>query len=176
MAPSCTWRVIGFPSVKSTAIERPRTAAIAGMLEDAGFRSRILADIRSELWLKAWGALSINPVSALTRATMVDICTFPPTRALVATMMEEARAIAEALGVTFRHPIEKRIEGARAVGAHRTSMLQDLEAGRAMELDALMSAVLELAALTGHDAPAIRAVHACAALLNEPLREGGTYG
>lgn len=151
-------------------VERARTAAIATMLEEAGFKSRILDDIRSEIWLKAWGALSINPVSALSRATMEDICTFPATRALIADMMQEARHVAETLGVTFRHSIEKRIDGARAVGAHKTSMLQDLEAGRAMEVDALLASVLELAALTGQETPSIRAVHACVALLNESLK------
>ncbi len=99
----------------------------------------MLPDIRSELWLKALGALSINPISALTRATMAEICTFEPTRSLVAEMMREARAIAESLGVTFRHTIDERIEGARAVGHHKTSMLQDVENGRPLELDALMA-------------------------------------
>lgn len=161
------WR---FPVGEIDGGERPRTAALAGLFEDAGFKSRIVSDIRSELWLKAWGSLSINPVSALSRATMVDICTFAPTRELVATMMAEAQQVAESLGVVFRHSIDKRIAGASAVGAHKTSMLQDVEGGRALEFDALVSAVLELARLTGHDTPAIRAVHACTALLNEQLQ------
>lgn len=159
-----------FPIGEIAGPPQPRTTAIADLLGAAGFKSRVLDDIRSELWLKAWGSLSINPVSALTRATMVDICSYPPTRDLIAAMMEEARTVAESLGVTFRHTIDKRIAGARAVGAHKTSMLQDLEAGRPLELDALMGAVLELAALTGHAVPAITAVNACTALLGEPLR------
>lgn len=158
-----------FPVGELDGAERQRTRDLAGLLQDAGFKSRVITDIRSELWLKAWGALSINPISALTRATMGKICSYPPTRDLVAAMMAEAQEIAAALGVSFRHTIERRIEGARAVGDHKTSMLQDLEAGHPLELDALMGAVLELAELTGHDAPAIRAVHACVALLNEPL-------
>ena len=158
-----------FPVGEPDGQERPRTRALAQLFADAGFRSRVLPDVRAELWLKALGALSINPISALTRATMEDICTFPPTRALVAEMMREARDVAEALGVSFRHTIDERIEGARAVGAHKTSMLQDVENARPMELDALVLSVLELAALTGRKADAIRHVHACAALLDAQL-------
>ena len=158
-----------FPVGEPDGRERARTRALAQLFVDAGFRSRVLPDIRSEIWLKALGALSINPISALTRATMADICTFAPTRALVAEMMQEARAVAEALGVSFRHSIEERIEGARMVGRHKTSMLQDVESGRPMELGALVLAVLELAALTGCRADAIRHVHACAALLDAQL-------
>lgn len=150
--------------------ERPRTRAVAAMLERAGFRSRILDDIRSEIWLKALGSLSINPISALTRATMEDICRFAPTRHLATEMMREAQGVAEALGATLRVPIERRIAGAEAVGPHKTSMLQDVEAGRALELDALMGAVMELAELTGLPTPTIRAVHACAALLDATLQ------
>ena len=151
-------------------IERERTQRLATLFEVAGYKSRIVDDIRSEIWLKAWGALSINPVSALTRATMRSICDFPESRNLVALMMREAQEVAEALGATFRHTIEKRIDGARAVGEHKTSMLQDVENGRPLELDALMLAVLELAALTGKDVPTIRSIYACTALLNETLK------
>lgn len=158
-----------FPVGELDGVVRGRTRQVATALEEGGFKSRVIDDIRSEIWLKAWGALSINPVSALTGATMVDICSYPPTRDLVARMMQEAKQVAEALGASFRHSIDKRIEGARAVGAHKTSMLQDVEAGRPLELDALMLAVLELADLTGVDAPTIRSVYACAALLNEGI-------
>jgi 2-dehydropantoate 2-reductase len=158
-----------FPVGEPDGQERARTRDLVQLFVDAGFRSRALPDIRAEIWLKALGALSINPISALTRATMEDICTFPPTRALVAEMMREARDIAEALGVSLRHSIEHRIEGARAVGQHKTSMLQDVEHGRRMELDALVLAVLELAELTGCKADAIRHVYACAALLDAQL-------
>jgi len=158
-----------FPVGEVDGQERPRTLRLAQILGDAGFRSRVLRDIRSEIWLKALGALSINPISALTRATMADICTFAPTREVVARMMSEAREIAEALGASFRHTVEERIEGARAVGGHKTSMLQDVENRRPMELDALMASVLELAELTGRRADAIRTVHACAALLNQQI-------
>lgn len=158
-----------FPVGELDGTVRDRTRAIAVLFEDAGFRSRVIDDIRSEIWLKAWGSLSINPISALTRATMVDICTFAETRELIVQMMREAQDVAESLGVTFRHTIEKRIEGARAVGQHKTSMLQDVENGRALELDALMLAVIELADLVGKEIPSIRAIYACVALLNEDL-------
>jgi len=146
-----------------------RAQRLVGLFEDAGFRSRVIDDIRSELWLKAWGAISINPVSALTRATMDDICTFPETCAIVETMMREVQELAETLGATFRHTIERRIEGARAVGAHKTSMLQDVECGRPLELDAVMLAVVELAERIGMDIPTVKAVYACTALLNKSL-------
>ena len=149
---------------------RQRTEALASLFVDAGYKSHIIEDIRSEIWLKAWGSLSINPISALTRATMVEICSFDFTRELIATMMREAQDIALALGASFRHTIEKRIEGARAVGAHKTSMLQDVEAGRPLELDALLLAVLELAEMTQQHAPVIRSIYACTALLNNTIQ------
>ena len=160
------WR---FPVGEIDGPARERTHMIAGLFEDAGFKSRVIDDIRSEIWLKAWGALSINPISALTRATMEDICTFTDTRELVAQMMREAQQVAEAYGATFRHTIEKRIDGARAVGPHKTSMLQDVESGLPLELDALMLAVIELAELAGKETPTIRSIYACVALLNEGL-------
>ena len=158
-----------FPVGELDGVVRERTRLVSGLFEDAGFKSRIIDDIRSEIWLKAWGALSINPVSALTGATMEDICTFTETRELIAQMMREAQEVAEAFGAKFRHTIEKRIAGAQAVGAHKTSMLQDVENGRSLELDGLMLAVLELADLAGKEVPSIRNIYACAALLNENL-------
>jgi ketopantoate reductase/GNAT superfamily N-acetyltransferase len=146
-----------------------RVSRVAAILESAGFRSRILDDVRSETWLKAWGNLSFNPISALTGATMEDICRFGPTRDLAAAMMAEAQRVAEALGATLRVSIEKRIRGAEAVGPHKTSMLQDLEAGRRLETDALVGAMLEIAELVGIDVPSIRAVHAAVALLERRL-------
>ena len=158
-----------FPVGELDGSVRERTRVVAGLFKDAGFKSRIIDDIRSEIWLKAWGALSINPVSALTGATMEDICTFTETRELIAQMMREAQEVAEAFGVTFRHTIEKRIEGARGVGPHKTSMLQDVENGRPLELDGLMLAVLELAKLAGKEVPSIQNIYACTALLNQDL-------
>lgn len=148
---------------------RERTRKVSGLFESAGFKSRIIEDIRSEIWLKAWGALSINPVSALTRSTMEEICVFKETRELIALMMREAQQVAEAFGASFRHTIERRIQGAQSVGAHKTSMLQDVEKGQPLELDGIMLAVLELAELAGVEVPSIRHVYACTALLNERL-------
>jgi len=158
-----------FPVGELDGSVRERTKQLAGLFEDAGFKSRIIDDIRSEIWLKAWGAVSINPISALTRATMVDICTFPDTRDLIVQMMREVQELAEALGASFRHTIEKRVAGAAAVGAHKTSMLQDVEQGRALELDALMLAILQLAELAGKEVPTVRSIYACTALLNQGL-------
>jgi 2-dehydropantoate 2-reductase len=125
--------------------------------------------MRSELWIKLWGNLSFNPISALTHATLEDICRFGPTRELAASMMREAQAVAEALGVRFKITLEQRIAGAEAVGAHKTSMLQDVEAGRALELDALVGAVIELGRIAGVATPTIVAIHAATALLGRTL-------
>ncbi len=163
-----------FPLGELDGSESERAQKLHDLLVDAGFRSRILDDIRSEIWLKAWGNLSFNPISALTHATLVDICQFPETRELAADMMKEAQDIAEALGITFRHTIEKRISGAEGVGAHKTSMLQDVEAGRSLETEALIGSILEMGEMVGKPAPAIKAVYACVKLLNKVmLLEGG---
>jgi ketopantoate reductase len=156
-----------FPIGELNGRETERVQKLYDLLVKAGFRSRILDDIRSEIWLKAWGNLSFNPISALTHATLAEICQFRDTRELAAAMMAESQAIAETLGVTFRHTIEKRIEGAESVGAHKTSMLQDVELGRSLEVEALMGAVLELGRLTEVPAPSIKAVYACVKLLNK---------
>ncbi|MDH3597666.1 MAG: 2-dehydropantoate 2-reductase [Rhodospirillales bacterium] len=156
-----------FPIGELDGSESARVQGLYDLLVKAGFRSRVLDDIRSEIWLKAWGNLSFNPISALTHATLAEICQFRDTRDLAAAMMAESQAIAEALGITFRHTIEKRIAGAESVGAHKTSMLQDVELGRSLEVEALMGAVLELGGLTGIPAPSIKAVYACVKLLNK---------
>ncbi|HEV2219992.1 MAG TPA: 2-dehydropantoate 2-reductase [Casimicrobiaceae bacterium] len=135
-------------------------------LVDAGFKAPVLDDIRAEIWLKLWGNLTFNPISALSRATLVDICRFPPTRELVAEMMREAQAVAAKLGVGFRMSLEQRIAGAERVGGHKTSMLQDVEAGRAPEVDALVGSVVELGRLTRTPTPLIEAVHALVTLLS----------
>ena len=158
-----------FPIGEPDGSESERVQKLQDILVNAGFRSRILDDIRSEIWLKAWGNLSFNPISALTHATLVDICQFSETRALAETMMGEAQEIAEKLGITFRHTIEKRIAGAESVGSHKTSMLQDVEAGRSLETEALIGAILELGKLTATPSPAIEAVYACVKLLNKVM-------
>ena len=131
----------------------------------------MLENIRSEIWLKAWGNLSFNPISALTHATLVDICRFPPSRALAARMMTEAQEVAAKLGISFRVPLEKRIAGAERVGKHKTSMLQDAEAGKALETEALIGAVVELGRLTGTPTPSIDAVYDLTRLLGHIIEE-----
>jgi len=160
-----------FPDGELDGTESDRCRNLVGALTAAGFKSFILEDIRSEIWLKAWGNLSFNSISALTHATLEDICRFPETRSLAAGMMEEAQKIASKLGVTFRHTIERRIAGAEKVGPHKTSMLQDVEAGRSLETEALIGSVLELARLTKTAAPAVEAVYACTKLLNKTYIE-----
>jgi len=135
----------------------------------AGFKAPVAKDIRGEIWVKLWGNLSFNPISALTHATLEDICRFPPTRALAAALMAEAQRVAEALGVRFKITLEQRLAGAEAVGAHKTSMLQDVENGRALELEALVGAVVELGRITGVPTPTIDAIHAATSLLARTL-------
>jgi 2-dehydropantoate 2-reductase len=147
----------------------PRVQSISAALVKAGFKAPILDDIRSEIWLKVWGNLSFNPISALTHATLVDLLQFPLTRELSIEMMREAEVIAGKLGITFRVGIERRIAGAEKVGAHKTSMLQDVEAGKAIEIEALVGAVVELGRLTSTPTPYIDAVYACARLLAQTL-------
>jgi len=139
----------------------------------AGFKTPISNDIRSELWVKLWGNLTFNPVSALTHATLEDICTFQPTRDLAATMMAEAQRVGEKLGVQFKIGIDKRIAGAQAVGAHKTSMLQDIEAGKALELEALLGSVIELAQVVQEDTPVLRAVYAMTRMLERQVLARG---
>jgi ketopantoate reductase/2-keto-4-pentenoate hydratase/2-oxohepta-3-ene-1,7-dioic acid hydratase in catechol pathway len=163
-----------FPIGELDGTETERVKRLHDVFVHAGLKSRVLKDIRSEIWLKAWGNLSFNPISALTHATLVDICQFAETRALAARMMEEAQTIAQKLGVTFRVTIDKRIAGAEAVGAHKTSMLQDVEAGRSLETEALIGSILEMARLTDTPAPAIESVYALVKLLNKVMTvEGG---
>ena len=141
------------------------------MFTRAGFKSFVIDDIRAEIWLKLLGNLSFNPISALTHATLVDICQYPASRKLAVTMMEEAQAVANHLGIRLRVPIEKRVEGAEKVGKHKTSMLQDVEAGRELELEAIMGAVVELARMTGIATPAIDTIYALTKLLDKTMRE-----
>jgi 2-dehydropantoate 2-reductase len=149
--------------------ESSRVQAISGALSNAGFKAPVTSDIRGEIWLKIWGNLSFNPISALTHATLVDLLQFPLTRELSIAMMREAEAIANKLGIRFRVGIDKRVAGAEKVGAHKTSMLQDVEAGKPLELDALVGAVVELGRLTNTPTPHIDAVYACASLLAKTL-------
>ena len=151
--------------------DTPSIRAISDAFKGAGFKAPVSMDIRSEIWLKVWGNLSFNPISALTHATLEDICLYPPTRALAASMMQEAQAIGEKLGVQFKVSLDKRIAGAQAVGQHKTSMLQDVEQGRALELQALVASVMELGQITQTPTPTIHAVYALASLLAKNLQQ-----
>ena len=148
-----------------------RVQAISAAFTRAGFKAPVIADIRSEIWLKLWGNLSFNPISALTHATLAGLLQFPLTRELSIEMMREAEQVANKLGVTFRVGIDKRIAGAEKVGEHKTSMLQDVEAGRPMEIEALVGAVVELGRLTQTPTPHIDTVYALVRLLGKRLAE-----
>ena len=151
--------------------DTPGIRAVSDAFKAAGFKAPVSSDIRSEIWLKVWGNLSFNPISALTHATLEDICQYLPTRELAAAMMTEAKTIGEKLGVQFKVSLEKRIAGAQAVGQHKTSMLQDVEQGRALELQALVASVIELGHVTQTPTPTINAVYALASLLARNLQQ-----
>ena len=151
--------------------ETERLKGLTDLLRRAGFKMRPTSDLRSELWVKLWGNCTFNPISALTHATLVDICQFPETRALAQSMMREAQEVGEKLGARFAVSLEKRIAGAEAVGKHKTSMLQDVESGRPIELAALLGSVIELGRITGTPTPHLGAVFACTGLLARTLAE-----
>ncbi len=146
-----------------------RILRVSEAFAKAGFKAPVVSDVRTEIWTKLWGNLSFNPISALTHATLEDICRFSPTRALATDMMREAQAVGEAFGIRFRIPLEKRIAGAEAVGAHKTSMLQDVEGGRAIEVEALLGSVIELSRIVDVATPHLDAIYAVAKLLNGTL-------
>jgi 2-dehydropantoate 2-reductase len=150
----------------------PRALALSEALQSAGLKAPVLPHIRNEIWLKLWGNLCFNPISALTRATLDIVATDPGTRALARNMMLEAQRIAVRLGVHFRVDVERRIDGAAKVGAHRTSMLQDLERGRPLEIDALLTVVQEMGRLVDMETPHIDGV---LALVQQLGRTQGLY-
>lgn len=147
-----------------------RALMLSKALSEAGLKAPVRPRLRDEIWVKLWGNLSFNPLSALTHATLDVICTEPGTRSVARAMMLEAQAVAEKLGVKFPIDVERRIDGGAAVGAHRTSMLQDLEAGRPMEIEALVGSVAELAKLTVTPSPTIDMV---LALVRQRARVAG---
>ncbi len=171
VAPGVVKHVEGdrFPIGELDGSVTERVRRVSDCFTNAGFKAPVLDDIRAEIWLKLWGNLTFNPISALTRATLVDICQYGPTRDLAAAMMTEAQEVARKLGITFRVSLEKRIAGAEKVGKHKTSMLQDIEAGRAPELDALVGSVIELGRLTQTPTPHINAVYALTHLLAQSV-------
>ena len=152
-----------------------RVQRLSELFAKAGLKAPVLDNIRSEIWLKLWGNLTFNPISALSHSTLVDICQYPHTRQLAADMMTEAQTIAGKLGITFRVSLEKRIAGAEKVGKHKTSMLQDVEAGRDPEIDALVGSVIELGRLTDTPTPHIDSVYALVKLLGRTMREERVY-
>ena len=161
-----------FPVGEPGGTTSPRVSEVSKCLIRGGMQAPILSDIRSEIWLKLWGNLTFNPISALSRATLAGICQYPPSRAIAAAMMGEAQSVSHKLGITFRVPLEKRIAGAEKVGHHKTSMLQDVENARTLEIDALLGSVVELARLTETPTPHIDTVYALTKLLAKTLEEG----
>lgn len=159
---------LGEPSGERT----PRVAALSEALIAAGFKAPVRPKIRDEIWVKLWGNLAFNPISALTGATLDVLTSEPAVRAVARAMMVEGQAVAEKLGVRFGIDVDKRIAGAAEVGAHKTSMLQDLERGRPMEIDALLGVVVELAELVGVEVPTCRTV---LALVRARGRSAGCY-
>lgn len=150
----------------------PRVEALSRALIAAGLKAPVRPKIRDELWVKLWGNLAFNPISALTAATLDRITGDDGLRLLCRGMMLEAKAAAEALGIRFAIDVDKRIAGGAEVGAHKTSMLQDLERGRPMEIDALLGAVVELGAMVDQPMPLCRSV---LALVRERARQAGCY-
>ncbi|HEX3913069.1 MAG TPA: 2-dehydropantoate 2-reductase [Steroidobacteraceae bacterium] len=161
-----------FPLGEPDGTTSERIANVARCFVGGALQAPILSDIRSEIWLKLWGNLSFNPISALSRATLAGICQYPPSRAIAAAMMVEAQNVASQLGIKFRVSLEKRIAGAEKVGHHKTSMLQDVEAARTLEVDALLGSVVELARRTNTPTPHIDTVYALTKLLARTL-DGG---
>ena len=144
-----------------------RVQAISRMLADAGFKAPVQPRLVNEIWLKLVGNATLNPVSAITRATMGAMLGSPESRDLIRSLMQEVDAVARALGVDLPVSIDKRIEGAAAVGGHKTSMLQDLEAGKPLELDALLGAVIEIADWQQVEVPRLRVIYGLAKLAEE---------
>ena len=155
-----------------TGDKTERVQALSQALISAGFRAPV-RDIRDELWVKLWGNLTFNPISALTLETLDVVATDPGTRGVARAMMLEAQAIGEKVGIRFKVDVDRRIDGAAAVGAHRTSMLQDLDKGRPMEIDALVSAVQEMGRLVDLPTPTVDVV---LALVRQRARAAGCYG
>ncbi len=173
IAPGVVKHVEGdrFPIGELDGSTSERVNRISACFTKAGFKAPVLDNIRAEIWLKLWGNLTFNPISSLSHSTLVDICQFPLTRELAASMMREAQAVAQKLGIEFRVTLDKRIAGAEKIGKHKTSMLQDIEAGRAPEIDALVGSVVELGRLTETPTPHIDTVYALVKLLGKRMDE-----
>lgn len=150
-----------------------RVQQLSAQLTQAGFKAPVRTDIRSDIWIKLWGNLAFNPVSALTRATLEELATDALVAPVIHQMMYEGQQIGERLGVRFSISIEQRMQGAQEAGAHKTSTLQDIEAGRETEIEALLGAVLELGQLTGVATPLLQSMYACVKLLEAKQMQRG---
>ena len=147
------------PIAEPSGEKTPRAMLLSKLLMNAGMKSPVRGNLRDEIWLKLWGNLSFNPVSVLTQGTLLQLATDPGTRRVIRDMMQEARLVGEALGVKFSVDVDERISMAEKVGNHRTSMLQDVEAGRPTELDSLLGVVIELAQMVGIATPSLNLVY-----------------
>ncbi|OJU15225.1 MAG: 2-dehydropantoate 2-reductase [Afipia sp. 62-7] len=173
-APGVIRHVYGdkFPLGEPSGEKSAEIEDLSALFEKAGLKAPVLDSIRDEIWLKLWGNVSFNPISALTHATLDVLCGDPGTRAVTRAMMVEAQQIAESFGVKFRVDVDRRIEGGRKVGAHKTSMLQDLERGRPMEIDPLVTVVQEMGKLTNVPTPTIDTM---LALTRQRAKVAGLY-
>ncbi len=147
-----------------------RAQALAGAMIGGGLKAPMRPRIRNELWVKLWGNVAFNPISALTKATLAEICRDPRARSYARSVMVEVQAVAAALGETMPVDVEARIRGAEAVGEHKTSMLQDLESGRDLEVEAILGAVAELARITNVETPVLDGLYGLASLLAQSER------
>ncbi|PXF44928.1 putative 2-dehydropantoate 2-reductase [Gracilariopsis chorda] len=162
---------IRFPVGEPNGQTTDRVQWVSNMLIDAGFKSPVLNDVRGEMWLKLWGTVAVNPLSALTHATLDVLCTVPAGREVVIRTMTEVEKVANRLGSKMRLPIERRVNGAAKVGKHKTSMLQDVEAGREMEIETIMGAVVEMARVCGEDTPCIDTIYGTIRMLAHVMKE-----
>ena len=149
-----------------------RCKALSLLMKSSGLKAPVRPRIRDEIWIKLWGNCSLNPISALTGATLEDMCRDEGTSRILRQVMLEAQKAAEATGISFAIDVDKRMAGAEAVGAHKTSMLQDLETGRPMEIDALVAAVTEIADLASVETPVLKMI---LSLVRRRAFEAGCY-
>jgi 2-dehydropantoate 2-reductase len=170
--PGIVWHIEGtrFAIGELDGSKSDRCRAIADAFIKAGLRCPIRSNIRHDIWVKLMGNVAYNPISALTRATLIEIVQCPETRELASTIMAEVDSVARKLGIEIGITIEQRLEGAEKVGHHKTSMLQDIEAGKPTELEAIVGAVIELSEKLGLSLPVTKSVYACVKLLEERMR------
>ena len=152
-------------------IKTDRVKRLSDTLRKAGFKSPVVSNLRAEIWTKLWGNLSFNPISALSQATLEEMCRFPPTRRLAEEIMDEMQGVAEALGIHFPISRDQRLAASEAMGGHKTSMLQDIERGRPTEADALIASTSEIGKLVGVPTPHVDAIYALVTLLTKTLAD-----